>query len=193
MRYIFFVIVFYSFCTLAMGQGISKTEWYSETNTNGIVIQNSFPNGGPYSSSTGKNTHYSFLIFFTRVINETDRPLQLTINFPADSFATGEAGNVYMKVFLPPDTMTFDIDRYNAGLESYLDFKKPTMFQKTINPKEECLFHIGTVFYQAKGTAWGDQSRGGNRAELVLKGQDLFYRMLPQIDSLPCGHIITEK
>jgi hypothetical protein len=67
------------------------------------------------------------------------------------------------------------------------------MFQRTINPKEECLFYIGAVFYQARCTAWKDESRGGNRAELVLKGQDLFYRMIPQIDSLPCGQIVFKK
>ena len=185
-----------------MGQSIDtsnkdekiKTKWYSETTNKGVAIQNSFPRGGPYPGSTGKNSNYSFLIFFTRVINETTSPLELTINFPADSFPTGEAGNVYMKIFLAPDTMKFDNEmRYIAGLESFLDFNKSTKLQRTINPKEEYIFYIGTVFYQAKGTAWGDQSRGGNRAELVLKEKDLFYRMTPQLDYLPCGHIISKK
>ena len=198
MRFIISVVFFLSLCTFVMGQRISKaTEWYSETVSKGIIIQNSFPKGGPYPGATEKNAHYSFLIFFTRVINETATPLELTINLPADSFATGEGGNVYVKLFLPPDTMTLDKESlYNygiTGLESFLDFNKPTMFQRTINPKEECLFYIGAVFYQARGTARTNQSRGGNRVELVLKGQDLFYRMIPQIDSLPCGYIISKK
>lgn len=197
MRFIISVVFFMSFCTFVMGQRISQIKWYSESVSNGIIIQNSFPKGGPYIDSTGKYTGYSFLIFFTRVINETASPLELTINFPADSFATGEGGDVYLKLFLPPDTMTFDKESlYSYGitsLESFLDFNKPTMLQRTINPKEEFLFYTGTVFYQARGTAWKDGSRGGNRAELVLKEQDLFYRMLPQIDSLPCGHIIFKK
>ena len=197
MRFIISVVFFLSFCTFVMGQRISKTKWYSETASKGVIIQNSFGKGGPYAGSTEKNSHYSFLIFFTRVINETATPLELTINLPANSFATGEGGNVYLKLFLPPDTMTFDKESlYNygiTGLESFLDFNKPTMFQKTINSKEECLFYIGAVFYQARGTAWKDESRGGNRAELALKGQDFFYRMIPQIDSLPCGHIIFKK
>jgi hypothetical protein len=170
---------------------------YTDTDGKSIIIKNSFPRGGPYTGSNGKNSNYSFLIFFTRIINETATPLELTINFPADSFATGEGGNYYLKLFLPPDTMTLDkesLSNYGiTGLESFLDFNKPTMFQRTINPKEECLFYIGSVFYQARGTAWKDESRGGNRAELILKGQDLFYRMVPQIDSLPCGHIILKK
>ena len=197
MRFIISVVFFLSFCTFTMGQRISQTKWYSETANNGIIIQNSFPRGGPYIDSTGKYTGYSFLIFFTRVINETASPLELTINFPADSFATGEGGNVYLKLFLPPDTMTLDKESlYNygvTGLESFIDFNKPTMLKRTINPKEECLFNIVAVFYQTIGTERTNQSSGGNRAELVLKGQDLFYRMIPQIDSLPCGHIISKK
>lgn len=170
---------------------------YTDSDGKSIIIQNSFPRGGPYTGSSGKNANYSFLIFFTRIINETATPLELTINFPADSFATGEGGNVYLKLFLPPDTMTLDkasLSKYGiTGLESFLDINKPTMFQRTINPKEECLFYTGAVFYQARGTVWKDESRGGNRAELVLKGQDLFYSMIPQIESLPCGQIIIKK
>ncbi len=199
MRLIIFVVFFLSFCTFVAAQRISKTEWYSEAATNGVIIQNSFPKGGPYLESTGKVSEPSFLIFFTRVINKTSTPLELTINFPADSFATGEGKNFHLKLFLPPDTMTLDKESwYNygvTGLESFLNFNKPTILQKTIKPNEEFLFHIGTVFYPARGAerAGYQGLRGGNRAELVLKGQDLFYRMIPQIDSLPCGHIIFRK
>jgi hypothetical protein len=71
-------------------------------------------------------------------------------------------------------------------------FDKPTKFQKTISPNEDCLFYVVAIFYQTKAGAWS-QERGGNRAELVLKGQDLFYRMLPQIDLLPCGQITSKR
>jgi len=109
---------------------------YTDTDGKSIIIKNSFPRGGPYTGSNGKNSNYSFLIFFTRIINETATPLELTINFPADSFATGEGGNYYLKLFLPPDTMTLDKESlYNygiTGLESFLDFNKPTMFKRPI-------------------------------------------------------------
>ena len=52
---------------------------------NGIIIQNSFPKGGPYAGSINKNYNYSYLVFFTRLINETGTPLDLTVNFSADS------------------------------------------------------------------------------------------------------------
>jgi len=127
--------------------------------------------------STGKN--FGYRIFWTRVINETATPLELTINFPADSFAILPSPDSYFKLFLPPDTMT---------LKSFLDtgINKPTMLQRTINPKEACLFYIGALFYQGEGVA---------RAGLVLKEQDLFYSIrgiAPQLDSalIPCGQIV---
>jgi hypothetical protein len=42
------------------------------------------------------------------------------------------------------------------------------MMQRTINPKEACLFYVGVLFYQADGTT---------RAGLVLKEQAFFYRI----------------
>ena len=175
-----------------MGQEISETKWYSETTSNGITIQNSFPKGGPYTGPT-KNFNYSRLVFFTRVINKTATPLELSINFSADSIAIPGSPYTYVKLFLPTDTMTSDKrSLFNYGVTELGSFDNPTRFQRTISPNEECLFYVVAIFYQTKATAQ-NQQRGGNRAELVLKGQDLFYRMPPQIDSLPCGHFITEK
>ena len=157
-----------------------------------VIIQNSFPKGGPYTDPTGKT--YGHVIFWTRVINETATPLELTIKFPADSFAIFPSPDSYIKIFLPPDTMTLSKETlYNygaTGLKSFLDagLNKPTMLQRTINPKEACLFYTAVLFYQAGGTA---------RAGLVLKEQDLFYRIsiAQQLDSelIPCGHIVFKK
>ncbi len=192
MRFIFSVTVFYSFCTFAIGQGISKTKWYSETNTNGIVIQNSFPKGGPYTGPTIKNFNYSHLVFFTRVVNETESPLELTINFSADSIPIPNSHDTFVKLFLPSDTMTLDKQfLFDYGATDLESLDKPTRFQKTIGPNDECLFYVVAIFYQTRAGAWSQQ-RGGNRAEMVLKGQDLFYRMPPQIDLLPCGQIISK-
>lgn len=55
-----------------------KPEWYSESNTNGIIIQNSYPKGGPYLGPVKKNYNYSRLVFVTRVVNETSTPVELT-------------------------------------------------------------------------------------------------------------------
>ena len=189
MRSIISAIFFLSFCILARGQGISKTEWYSATNTNGIVIQNSFPKGGPYKGPTKKNFNYSHLVFFTRVLNQTEAPLELTIKFSADSIPIPHSPDTFVKLFLPSDTMTHDKQSlFDYGVKHLKSFDKPTLFKRTIRPNEECLFYVEAIFYQTRATAL-NQQRGGNRAELVLKGQDLFYRMPPQVDSLPCGGV----
>ncbi len=154
---------------------------YTDSIGKSLIIQNSFPKGGPYTHPTGKRFGYG--IFWTRVINETATPLEITINFPADSFAIFPQPDSYLKLFLPPDTMKFDKETlydYGAtGLKSFLDtaFYKPTILKRTIHPKEECLFYIGLVFRVP--------DNGPVRTGLVLKGEDLFYRIsiAGQLDS----------
>ena len=128
----------------------------------------------------------SYLVFFTSVINETEHPLELTVNFSPDSIPIPNSPDTFVKLFLPSDTMTLDKQAlFSYGITELEAFDKSTKFQRKLNPKEDCLFYIVAVFYQTNADAW-NQERGGNRAELVLDGQDLFYNMLPQIDSLPC-------
>ena len=167
------------------------TKWLdSETASQGVIIQNSLPKGGGrYTDPTGKS--FSYVIFWTRVINETDTPVELTINFPTDSFPVIPSRDAYLKVFLPPDTMTLDkVSLYDYGLTgliSLLDtaFNKPAMLQRTINYKEECLFYIGMLLYQASGTV---------RTGLVLEEQSLFYRInLLDSELIPCGQIVSKN
>ena len=196
MRSAICVLFFLSCNTFAAGQSLSKTSatgWYSETVSNGIVIQNSLPRGGPYPGPTNKNFNYTRLVFFTRVANETKSTVELTINFSADSVAIPGSPDTFVKLFTPPDTMTLEKRSvFNFGVKPLESFDNPTSFKKTIKPNEECLFLVVAIFYQTSPIAQ-NQPRGGNRAELVLKGQDLFYRMPPQIDLLPCGNIVFKK
>lgn len=151
-----------------------------------ITIQNSLPKGTGCIDSTGQS--FGYRIFWTRVINETDRPLELTINFPSDSISTPPPDS-YLKVFLALDTMTVrSLDDYAAKSSgSFLDtgLNKHSVLQRTINPGEACRFYTGALFTRGFGST---------RAELLLKGQDLFYRIrgiTPELDSalIACGHI----
>jgi hypothetical protein len=159
---------------------------YSDRTGKGIIIQNSLPRGSGYTDPTGRIFAYG--IFWTRVINETATPFELTIHFPADSLAIPNLPGSYLKLFLPPGTMTADkesmYDFGVTGLKSFLDtsLNKPTRFQRTINPKEECLFYVGAL------------PGAGCRASFVLKGQDLFYRinLIPDL-LIPCGRIAIKK
>lgn len=174
------------------GQGLD-TKWYIETESNGVGIQNSFPKGGPYEGPTKNHFNYSYLVFFTSITNKTKHPFELTVNFSADSIGIPNSPDTFVKLFLPADTMTLDKQNlFSYGVTELESFDKPTSFQRSINPKENCLFYVVAVFYQTNAEA-RNQGRGGNRAELILKGQDLFYRMPPQISDLPCGHINFNK
>lgn len=198
MRFIIFVLFFLSVCNFAVGQVAAEPTWYSQTNNKGIIIQNSFPRGGFYKGpankvTTKKRFNYSRLVFFTRVVNETGAVLKLTINFSADSIPIPHSPDTFVKVFLPSDTMTLAKQSvFDFGVGELKSFDKPTMFQRTIKPDEDCLFYVVAIFYQTVATR-ENRNRGGNRAELIMKGQNLFYRIPTTIDSLPCGEIIFEK
>ena len=185
--------LFYSIAIFTSGQGISKSDWYSESNTNGIVIQNSFPRGGPYAGPTIRNFNHTHLVFFTRVVNETKSTLELRMDFSADSIPIPNSPDTFVKLFLPPDTMTHaKRSVFDYGVVPFRDFEKPTTFQKTMLPGEECLFLVEAIFYQTSPSK-ANRDRGGNRAELVLRGQNLFYKMPPQVDLLPCGQIVFKN
>jgi hypothetical protein len=61
--------------------------------------------------------------------------------------------------------------------------------QRTINAKEEYLFYVAVLFHKADGVV---------RTGLVLKGQQLFYRIngidpQPDVELIPCGQMFFEK
>jgi hypothetical protein len=157
---------------------------YTDSTGISVIIQNSIRKGGRYTDPAGKV--FFSVIYWYRVINETSTPLELTISFPADSFATSQDG--YFKAFLPLDTMTFKKEglyAYGAtGLKAFLDtgLNQPTMLQRTINHDNACLFYIGALYYQAYAPA---------RAELILKDRDFYYR-IGGIE-IPCGHLAVKN
>jgi hypothetical protein len=213
-----FAGAFLSHCTLAIGQYSDTTYRIFENKSfaipstdrigaiKGITIQNSFPKGDRHTDSSGKS--FGIAIFWTRVINETADPLELTINFPADSLSILSSPGSYLKLFLPPDTMTLDkVPLYNygvTGLRSFLDtgLNKPTRLRRTINPKEEFLFYTGVVRYRVSDHVPGTRERGLHqegggvtRTGLLLKEQNLFYRISIDDESslIPCGQIVFKK
>jgi hypothetical protein len=171
------------------GEYIDTEHRYTDSTGIAVIIQNSIPRGGIYEPD-GNN--FEIRIFWNRVINETDTPLELRMNFPVDSFPIRSSPDSFLKVFLPSDTMTIDKETsygYGArGLTAFIEtsMTKPTTLQRTINPKEGCLFYIAVLLAEASGVA---------RAELILKERDLFYRIRgidQALDStlIPCGRII---
>ena len=94
-----------------------------------------------------------------------------------------EVEDTYVR--LDRDLETREYSFHNKELKS-LD--QPTSIHQEIKPKEDFLFYVVALFYQFKKEAI-DESRGGNRSELILKDGKLYYNLKPQVDFLECGAI----
>lgn len=83
---------------------------YTDSAGKRLIIQNSFPKGELYTDSNGNK--YAKAIFWTRIINETDNPLELKIDFSGDAYefpsSVGSSVGRYFKIILPSDTKTLD-------------------------------------------------------------------------------------
>jgi hypothetical protein len=148
---------------------------YTDSIGKRLIIQNSFPKGGiKYTDANGEV--YVYAVFWTRIINETDNPLELKIHFPVNSYEVPSLPGKYFKTLVPPDTMTLDKEPlFNHGLTdvaSFLDQRihKASSLKRTINPKGSSGFYV-VILCLAEG------AHGTMRTGLSLKGQDLFYRI----------------
>ena len=166
---------------------------YTDSIGKRLIIQNGFPRGG--SRYTDRNGEvYGYAIFWTRIINETDNPLELKIDF-LDSYEVPSLPGKYFKLLVLPDTMTLDkITLFNYGmtdLDSFLDnsIHKPSSLKRTIKPKESSGFYVVKLSLTSEGHGGGDILRTG----LTLKGQDLFYRVSVYNNSPSPSSLISEK
>jgi len=187
------VVTLFLLCCCAHLAAQTPTEYYSETETNGILIQNSYPKGGPYPGTTTKHHKYSYLVFFSRVENKTKKQVALNLHFSADSIPIPNSPFVFMKLFTPNIPMTLEKrDLFSYGMTELESLEEPTAFKSTLAPGEACLFYVVAIFYETTAMAY-NQDRGGNRGELVLEGEQLYYSLPPQVASLACGELVFNK
>ena len=193
--HVYALFLMFVFCTSCAGQNKPnlpkekmkyETKNYEYTDSSGkrLIIQNSFPRGGDrYTDPNGKV--WVFAVFWSRITNETDNPLELKIDFPVDLFELPSSPGRYFKLFLPSDTMTLEKEGlYNYGLtilNSFLDkgLQKASSLKRTINPKGSSTFYVVTLSNRGVG--------GTLRTGLSLKGQNLFYRINDK--EILCGKI----
>ncbi len=161
---------------------------YTDSMGKSLIIENGGPKGETYTDPNGKK--YFKTIFWTRIINETDNPLEFKIDFPVDSYELPSSPGRYFKILLPSDTMTLDKEplyEYGlTGLKSFLDnsINKLPSLKRTINPKESSGFCVVILF--DNGVA------GPFRTGLSIKGQNLLYR-ISRYDSTPAHSVVDEK
>ncbi|MEM9299161.1 MAG: hypothetical protein AAGA64_12335 [Bacteroidota bacterium] len=167
--------------------------WYSESTSNGISIQNSPPKGGRYPKDVDDLYNCSYLVFFTRITNEGESPINLSLELSASNFFIPQSPNTFVALSLPSDKMTLEkVNEFTYGLSNFDPLAKSSEHLETLKPYEDFLFYVVAFFYQTEDGEWSEE-RGGNRAQLTLKGQELFYDMPPQINSLPIGEIILNE
>jgi hypothetical protein len=146
-------------------------EEYSDSIGKRVTILNSFRRGEPYTDPKGIS--YGKVIFWTRLVNETDNSLELNIDLGVDSVEVPGLPGKYYNLLVPPDTMTMDKESMHdygmTGLETYLDnnIHKPSTLRRRINPKESSGFYVIILFDHEVG--------GPFRTGLSIKGQNLFY------------------
>ena len=137
-----------------------------------LIIQNSLSRGIQYVDPNGKKKNK--VLFWTRITNETENPLELNINFPVEYEVPSLPGK-YFKILLPPDTMSLDrepLPDYGiADLKSFLDnnIHKPSSLKRTIKPKESGGFYVAILFDEGV--------IGPFRTGLSIKGQNLVYKV----------------
>jgi hypothetical protein len=189
------IIAMASFFSCEQGSKSKSNEKYTDTKYEytdsigkSLIIQNSLPKGGlRYTDTNGKE--YVYAVFWTRIINETDNPFELKIDFPLDSYELPSSPGRHFKLLLPSATMTLDKEPlFNYGLkdlETFLNnnLHKASSLKRTINPKESSAFYVVTL------ANLGVEST--LRTGFSLKGQNLFYRINDK--EIHCGKVNLKK
>lgn len=155
------------------GQAFHTEFKYDDSLNTGITIQNSYPKGGlTYIAPNGKE--YVYVVFWTCITNERDADLELSIDFPFESFTVPSSPNVNFNLYLPNEAMILEKEPlfdYGLDLKSFLDenIGKPSPLIKTIHPNTSYFFYV---------IALSDQRvEGVIRAGFELQNQKLIYKI----------------
>jgi hypothetical protein len=172
------------------GQSVQNRNWeyskvvYDSSYKNKIIITNSLPKGGGIVSYKGKE--YNYFIFWTNVRNEASSPLDLKIKFPTIiSFKSKES---FAKVAFTKSNMTLDkvqeFDYGLTGIPSLLNNESNQLkdLNNRISPFKNYLFYSAIFIHKTKWPV---------RAEYILKGKNLFYKITADTDvvMVPCGSL----
>lgn len=170
-------------------KNIYTKQKYTDSKGGSVTVQNSLPKGGLKYTDTNGDI-YSYVVFWTRIINETDKSLELKINFPLDSYEVPSLPNKYYKILIPSDTMTIEkapLFLYGiSNLKSFLDnnIHKESTLKRTINAKESSGFYVVML-------CLSEGAHGTLRTELNLKEGNLFYRI--KVDGTNSNHKSSDK
>ena len=130
------------------GQSESIRNWVDSelklTDAKGNLVKfiNCLPRGGGVVYKNGKK--YSYVVFWTRVYNQSATLLELKVKFPEVTFF--KSPDSYIQIVLPKETMSMDkVQLFDYGLtnlQSLLndESKQLSVLQKKIKPNEDYIF-----------------------------------------------------
>lgn len=184
---VFFFLLFLHI--ISNGQVSPTRNWvysedkYKDFKGNSVMISNSFPKGGGVVDNNGKNLGYR--VFWNRIRNESISPIDFHVKFPEATFVKPKGYPV--KIVLPKENMKYEkIQLFDFGLTNLQSLfndesNQLSFLDKKISPKEDYFFYV-IMFIQETGTA---------RAELILKGINMYYKIKVGSDStlIPCGNL----
>lgn len=159
---------------------------HTDSKGNLVKFTNSFPKGGGVVYKNGKK--YSYVVFWTRVYNQSSNLLELKVKFPEVTLF--KSPDSYIQIVLPKATMSMDkVQLFDYGLtnlQSLLndESKQLSVLQKKIKPKEDHIFYTA-VFIHIED--WGPA-----RAKFeLIKGQEFLYKISMGSEStmFPCGSL----
>lgn len=158
---------------------------FTDSKGNLVKYIHSLPKGGGQVFLKGKK--YGYVVFWTRVFNQSATPIELQVKFPEVTYF--KSPESYIKIVLPKETMnTEKVQLFDYGLtnlQSIIDDEtnQISVLKKKINPKEDYFFYV-TVFIHI------DLS-GPARAKFEVKDKNLFYKISLGSDTtlIPCGSL----
>ncbi len=167
MKFSIFILVW------MLSSALWAQQFHTEFAYENMTIQNSYPKGGLKYIAPNGNT-YTYVIFWTRITNETARKLEVAVNLPNDSFTIPSSPRLNFYFYFPNRKMTLEkepLPDYGLDLKSYLDenWNVPSDETKTILPNTSYLLYH--VVLSDKGL------NGVVRAGFELQDKKLFYKI----------------
>ena len=189
-------ILYLTFQTVT-GQTSSIRSWvdseksFTDSRGNSVTVTNSLPKGGgDFKNINGKQ--FSYIVFWTHITNNSKKPLKLDLGFRPDSFPIFKSQGSYIKILLPPDSMTeskIQLGDYGlTDLQTTLDkqSKNTSLLRRTLEANQSLYFYTAVLIHQARGTA---------RAAYSLHQEDFIFKIRIDSDSssIPSGRLHFKK
>ncbi len=146
---------------------------HSYSNNEKVIIENSFPKGG-FIHTTIAGKEYSYVVFWSRITNNTNYDLELHIDASHQTFKIPASPRVGFKMFFPKNFEQYgrqNLQDYGFNVKEFLDsnIHKPSFFTEIIKAGDS--HGLYSVVLSDNGVS------GVMRAGLVIGGKDLIYKV----------------